>query len=115
MLSDPVDGRVDRDPSGADAAAADPRHRHAEQRARAGSGQMVQPVARLRVLDPWRWYAGHLRAHGDFAPVRYHRAAARTVRHGTLWTGPEGHDGRRGPPRGRIARTGLPLINSRFP
>ena len=35
---------VDRDPSGADAAAAHPCHGDADQRARAGAGQMVQPA-----------------------------------------------------------------------
>ncbi len=100
----PVDGRVDRDPPGADAAAAHPCHGDADQRARARAGQMVQPAARVRLPDPRRGHARHLRAHGDAAPLRPRRAAARADRAGALRAGAEGPDGGRSASRWRPAR-----------
>ena len=47
----------------------------------------------------------HLRPHGDAAPVRHCRIAARPVRPGPLWARSQGTDGGRGSSRGRIART----------
>ena len=51
--------------------------------------------------------ARHLRAHGDAAPLRHHRAAARPVRAGPLRARPQGPDGGRGAP-GRRARPARP-------
>ena len=44
---------------------------------RAGAGQMVQSAARIRLPDPRRRHAGHLRAHGDAAPLRHRPSCAR--------------------------------------
>ncbi|MGY4288750.1 cold shock CspA family protein [Bradyrhizobium sp. LM2.7] len=44
-----------------------------------------------------------LRAHGDAAPLRHDRAAARPVRPGPLWARLQGHDGRRDSSRVRVA------------
>src|SRR5947207_8859449 len=41
------------------------RHGDADQRAGAGHGEMVQPLARIRFSHAWRGYAGHLCPHGD--------------------------------------------------
>src|SRR3981081_3383148 len=49
-VPNPVDGRIDRDPSGANATAADPCQRHPDQRPGTGAGQVVQPAARIRLL-----------------------------------------------------------------
>ena len=46
-----------------------PMSRDADQRARARHGQVVQPLARLRLSHPRRRHAGHLRPHGDAAPL----------------------------------------------
>src|SRR5262245_42792850 len=70
---------------------------------------MVQSAARLRLPDPRRWNARHLRAYGNLAPLRPDRIAAGPVCPGALWTRAEGIDGGRGAPRGRPARTGLTL------
>ena len=40
-------------------------------------GEVVQPAARLRLPDARGRHAGHLRPHGDAAPLRHDRAAAR--------------------------------------
>ena len=57
VLPHPVDGRVDGDPSLDAAAGAHPRLGDADQRARAGDGEVVQPAARLRLPDPRRGHA----------------------------------------------------------
>src|ERR1700683_5844075 len=62
---------------------------------------MVQSASRLRALHAGRGHAGYFRAHGDAAPLRSSRTAARPVHHGALRTGSQGLDGDRGPPRGR--------------
>src|SRR3984885_15149554 len=62
---------------------------------------MVQSIAWFRLPDARRRDAGHLRPHGNAAPVRPDGTAPRPVRPGALWTGPEGHDGGRSSPRGR--------------
>ncbi len=108
-LPHPVDGRIDSGASCADAAAAHSRDGDADQRARAGAGEVVQSAARLRVPDPGRWNSGHLRPHGDLAALRHHRVAARPVRHGALWAGAEGDDGGGGPAGRRPAGASLPL------
>ena len=79
----------------------------ADQRTRARAGQMVQPPARFRLRDLRRGHAGHLRAHGNAAPVRHDRAAAGPICAGPLWAGLQGHDGRRNP-SGRPARPRRP-------
>src|SRR5436190_9161142 len=96
-----LDGRVDRDPPGADAAAADPRHGHRDLRAGAGAGQMVQPLARFRLSDLRRGYARYLRAYGNPATLRHDRAPPRPIRTGAVWAGFQGHDGSRNPSRDR--------------
>ena len=58
-------------------------------------------LARLRLPDARRGDAGHLRAHGDAAPLRHDRTAPRPVRPGALRAGPEGLDGGRSAPRRR--------------
>src|SRR6516162_9411543 len=109
-LPRPLHGRIDRDPSGPDAAAADPCYGDPDKRSRTGTGQMVQSVAWLRLPDAGGGDAGHFRAYGNAAPVRHDRTAARPVRAGPLRTGAEGHDGRRSPSRRRTARSHLSLI-----
>src|SRR6201986_1666018 len=104
-----LDGRINRDPSGADAAAAHPCHGDPDLRPRAGAGQMVQPLARLRLPDLRRGYAGYLRAHGDAAPLRHDRAAPGTICAGPLWAGFQGHDGGGNPPRNRAVGAVLAL------
>ena len=51
---------------------------------------------------------GHLRAYGDAAALRLHRAQARPIAAGALWPRTEGADGG-GAQAGRLARTVLPL------
>ena len=81
----------------------------ADQRARAGAGQVVQSAARLRVSHPRRGYARHFRAYGDLAPLRLDRVAAGPVRAGALRARAQGLDGGRGASRRRAARPGLAL------
>src|SRR6202030_176277 len=99
---------IDRDPSGPDAAAADPCYCGADERSRTGTGQMVQSVAWLRLPDARRGDAGYLRPHGNAAAVRPDGTSPRPVRPGALRTGAEGHDGGRSPP-GRRRRSYLAL------
>ena len=66
-----------RDPSGADAAAANPCYCDADERPRTGTGQMVQSASRLRLSDARGGHARHFRAHGNAAPLRHDRIAAR--------------------------------------
>src|ERR1035437_6014913 len=67
-VPDPFDGRIDRDPSGANAAAADPCQRDADQRSGAGAGQMVQPLTRIRLPDLRRGDPGYFRASTSRSP-----------------------------------------------
>src|ERR1700687_3745255 len=106
----PLDGRIDGDPSGADAAAADPRQRHPDPWSGTGAGQMLQPLTRIRLPDLRRGHAGHLRAHGNLAPLRDDGAAPRPVRAGAVRTRLQGHDGRRNPAGKRLAGTVLAVI-----
>src|SRR5580692_6281741 len=99
----PLDGRIYRDPSGANAAAADSCQRHPDQRPGAGAGQMVQPAARIRLFDLRRGDAGYFRAHGNTAPLRDDRAAPRPVRAGAVRTWFQGNDGRRNSAGKRLA------------
>src|SRR6185312_17148516 len=108
-IPNPFDGRVDRDPSGADAAAADPCQRHPDQRTGAGAGEVVQSAARIRLPDLRGGDAGHLCPYGDLAPIRDDRVAPRSVRAGALWTRLQGNDGRRDPAGVRRARPVVPL------
>src|SRR6185437_16621134 len=62
-----------------------------------------------RLPDARRGDTRHLRAHGDVAPLRHHRAASRPDRAGAVWTWPEGRDGDRGAPGRRHARLGVAL------
>src|SRR5712671_4162430 len=96
VLPRPVDGRVDGDPSLDVAAGPHPRHCDADQRARAGDGEVVQPAPRLRLPDPRRGHPGHLRPHGDAAPLRPRRTSTRPDRAGAVRARPEGSDGGRG-------------------
>src|SRR5260370_14492773 len=113
-VPDPLDGRLDRDPSGANAAAADPCQRHADQRSGAGAGQVVQPLARIRLPDLRGGYAGYFRAHGNTAPIRDDRAAPRPVRAGAVLARLEGDDGCRHPARNRRASPIVALIPRPF-
>src|SRR5215204_1508217 len=100
--------RVERDPPLRAADAAHPCRGRADERARAGDRQMVQPSARLRLPHPRRGHAGHLRPHGDAAPLRHRRAQARRTRAGALRRRRQGPDGRRGAARRRhLARLAL--------
>src|SRR5436305_11313509 len=105
-----LDGRVNRDPSAANAAAADPRQRYPDQRSGTGAGQMVQPLTRIWLPDLRGGYAGYLRAHGNLAPLRDDRAAPRPVRAGAVRTRLQGNDGRRNPAGERLAGIVLALI-----
>src|SRR5262249_16320903 len=105
--------RIDGDPPRANAAAAYPRQRDPDQRARASAGQVVQSAARIRISYPRRGHARYLRAYGDPAPLRPDRAAARPVRARALWTRPQGPDGSRGASGRGTARPGLALSRSR--
>src|SRR5712691_356896 len=111
-LPHPLDGRINRDPSGADAAAADPCQRYPDQRSGTGAGQMVQPLTRIRLPDLRGGYAGYLRAHGNLAPLRDDRAAPRPVRAGAVRTRLQGNDGRRNSAGERLARIVLALIGA---
>src|ERR1019366_10272105 len=97
--------------SGANAAAADPCQRDADQRPGAGAGQMVQPLARIRLPDLRRGDPGYLRAHGNIAPVRDDRAAPRPVRAGPVRTRLEGDDGCGNLAGNRLAGTVVALID----
>src|SRR6266404_8764812 len=109
----PLDGRINRDPSGADAAVADPCQRYPDQRSGTGAGQMVQPLARFRLPDLRGGYAGYLRAHGDLAPLRDDRVAPRPVRAGAVRARLQGNDGRRNSAGERLAGIVLALICAR--
>ena len=61
--------------------------------------QVVQPAARLRLPDPRRGHAGHLRPHGDAAPLRHRRAEAGREGVRALRRRLQGPDGGRGAPR----------------
>src|SRR5260370_5481201 len=113
-VPDPVDGRIDRDPSGANAAAADPCQRHADQRSGAGAGQVVQPLARIRLPDLRGGYAGYFRADGSTAPIRDDRAGPRPVRAGAVRARLEGDDGCRNPAGNRLAGPIVALIARPF-
>src|SRR4030088_414685 len=104
-----VDGRIDRDPSGANATAADPCQRHPDQRPGAGAGQVVQPAARIRLPDLRGGDAGYFRAHGNPAPVRDDRAAPRPVRAGPVRPGFKGEEGCQNPAEKRLAGTVVAL------
>src|ERR1700675_4837475 len=65
---------------------------------------MVQSPARIRLPDLWRGDAGHIRTHGDVAPLRDDRVAPRPVRAGPVWAWLQGHDGRRNPAGSRFAK-----------
>src|SRR5258706_5164396 len=106
----PLDGRINRHPSGADAAAEDPCQRHPDQRPGTGAGQMVQPLAWIRLPDLRGGYAGYLRAHGNPAPLRDDRAAPRPVRAGAVRARLQGNDGGRNSAGERLARIVLALI-----
>src|SRR3979409_2170986 len=108
-VPDPFDGRIDGDPPGANAAAADPCQRHPDQRLGAGAGQVVQQAARIRLPDLRRGDAGYFRAHGNIAPVRYDRAAPWPVRAGAVRTRFQGYDGCRNPAGTSIAGSVLAL------
>ena len=58
--------------------------------------------------------ARHLRAHGNSAPLRHDRAAARPVCAGAVRARLQGHDGRRDPPRDRAVGTVVALIASKL-
>src|SRR5215471_19261956 len=62
---------------------------------------MVQSIERLRFFDPRRPDAGHFRAYGDAASMRFYRAQARSVSAGALWPRTEGAHGRRAQARRR--------------
>src|SRR6266436_6441881 len=93
-----------------DAAAKDPCQRHPDQWPGTGAGQMVQPVARIRLPDLRGGYPGHLRAHGNLAPLRDDRAAPRPVRAGAVRARLQGNDGRRDSAGERLAGIVLALI-----
>src|SRR6266403_838334 len=109
-VSHPLDGRINRDPSGANAAAADPCQRHPDQRPGTGAGEMVQPLTRIRLPDLRGGDAGYLRAHGNLAPLRDDRAAPRPVRAGAVRARLQGNDGRRNSAGERLAGIVLALI-----
>ena len=77
----------DGDPSGADAAAANPCYCHPDERSRTGTGEMVQSASRFRLPDARGGDPGHLCPHGNVAPVRHHRVAAGPVRAGPVRAG----------------------------
>src|ERR1700691_791422 len=103
------DGRIDGDPSGADAAAANPCYGDPHQRPRTSTGEMVQSASRVRLPHAGGGDGGHFRAHGDAASLWHCRIAAGPVRLGALRPGSQGLDGRRSPPRGRTTWSGVPL------
>src|SRR5262249_54121990 len=70
---------------------------------------MVQSPARLRIRDARRRYAGYFRAHGDLAPLRDHRIAARSMGARALRAWPQGPHGDRCAARRRSARPGFAL------
>src|SRR5918998_1356188 len=82
----------------------------AVQRPRAGSGQVVQPPARLRLPDPGRGQARHLRPYGNPAALRHRRAEARRAGLCALWRRLQRPDGGRGAPR-RHVPAALPLTS----
>src|SRR5215212_8002560 len=105
-----LDGRFRRDPSGADAAAADTCQRHSDERSRAGAGQMVQQAAWFRLPDLRGGDTGYLRAHGDPAPLRNDGAAPRAICAGAVRTRFQGDDGRGDPAGRRFVRIVVALI-----
>src|ERR1700675_3275247 len=113
-VPDPLAGRVHRDPSGADAAAADPCQRRPDQRSGAGAGQVVQPASRLRLPDLRRGDSGYFRPYGNPAPLRDDRTAPRPVRAGPVRTRLQGHDGGRNSAGNRLTGTVLALIAPPF-
>src|SRR3984893_17929578 len=109
-VSDPLDGRIDGDPSGTNAAGTDPCQRHADQRVGAGAGQMVQSAARIRLPDLRRGGSRYLRAYGTLAPLWNDRAAPRSICAGAVRTRVQGNDGCRNPAGNRLARTLVALV-----
>lgn len=102
------------DPSGADVAATDPRQRHPDQWARAGTGQVVQSAAWVRLPDARRGDTGHLCPYGDLAPLRNDRTASGPICDGPLWAGLKGHDGGRDLSRERLTCLVIALGASHF-
>src|ERR1700730_12306332 len=109
-VPNPVDGRVDGDSPGTDAAAADACQRDPDQRPRARPSQMVQPLARIRFPDLRGGDTGHFRAYGNAAPVRHDRTAPGPICAGTLRTRLQGHDGCRNTAGNRLTPAVVALI-----
>src|SRR4051812_18545718 len=92
-ISYSLDGRFRRHTPGADAAAANACQRYSDERAGARAGQVVQPAAWFRLPDVRRGHTGHLRAHGNAAPLWNDGAAPRPICAGAVRARFQGHDG----------------------
>src|SRR4051794_13081538 len=98
-FSYPLDGRVDRSPTGRNAACPHACAGDADKRLGARGGEVVQPAARLWLPDAGGGHGRYLRAHGDAAALWTDRASAGPDRAGAFRSRTQRDDGRGSPTR----------------